>query len=59
MPRIGRSMVKNAPEGRVTIRNVVSAGSTTFKREDVSRGFEPDACFYCFENASLKLFWAP
>lgn len=26
--------------------DVVSAGSTTFKREDTSRGFEPDACFY-------------
>jgi len=24
----------------------VSAGSTTFKREDVARGFEPDASFY-------------
>ena len=26
--------------------DVVSAGSTTFKREDAARGFEPDACFY-------------
>jgi len=26
--------------------NVVSAGSTTFKREDMERGFEPDSCFY-------------
>jgi len=26
--------------------DVVSAGSTTFKREDLLRGFEPDACFY-------------
>lgn len=23
-----------------------NAGSTTFKREDAARGFEPDACFY-------------
>ena len=23
-----------------------NAGSTTFKREDVARGFEPDSCFY-------------
>src|SRR5207247_2926721 len=23
-----------------------SLGSTTFKREDVGRGFEPDSCFY-------------
>ncbi len=27
-------------------------GSTTYKREDLQRGFEPDACFY-FENESL------
>jgi Uma2 family endonuclease len=26
--------------------NTREFGSTTFKREDVSRGFEPDACFY-------------
>ena len=26
--------------------DVISAGSTTFKREDAARGFEPDACFY-------------
>ncbi len=26
--------------------DVVSAGSTTFKREDLLRGFEPDASFY-------------
>lgn len=27
-------------------------GSTTFKREDLERGFEPDSCFY-FEQAQL------
>jgi Uma2 family endonuclease len=27
-------------------------GSTTFKREDLERGFEPDSCFY-FEHASM------
>ena len=27
-------------------------GSTTFKREDLERGFEPDSCFY-FEQAAL------
>lgn len=32
--------------------DVVGAGSTTFKREDVSRGFEPDASFYFSENAA-------
>lgn len=26
--------------------NVYGVGSTTFKREDLERGFEPDACFY-------------
>ncbi len=26
--------------------DVFNAGSTTFKREDLSRGFEPDECFY-------------
>jgi Uma2 family endonuclease len=32
--------------------DVVSAGSTTFRREDTSRGFDPDACFYLSENAA-------
>jgi Uma2 family endonuclease len=32
--------------------DVVGAGSTTFKREDFSRGFEPDASFYFAANAS-------
>lgn len=31
--------------------DLVGAGSTTFKREDLSRGFEPDASFYFSENA--------
>jgi Uma2 family endonuclease len=26
--------------------NVKSFGSTTFRREDIDRGFEPDVCFY-------------
>jgi len=29
-------------------------GSTTFKREDVGRGFEPDACFYIQNLARLR-----
>jgi Uma2 family endonuclease len=29
-------------------------GSTTFKREDVGRGFEPDACFYIQSVARLR-----
>jgi Uma2 family endonuclease len=32
--------------------DVVSAGSTTFKHEDLSRGFEPDASFYFPDNAA-------
>ncbi len=28
------------------VRDAVSVGSTTFKREDLQRGFEPDASFY-------------
>lgn len=31
--------------------DVDNAGSTTFKREDLERGFEPDECFYFSENA--------
>jgi Uma2 family endonuclease len=32
--------------------DVDSAGSTTFRREDLDRGFEPDECFYFSENAA-------
>ena len=31
--------------------DVDSVGSTTFKREDLERGFEPDECFYFSSNA--------
>lgn len=30
--------------------NIDSLGSTTFRREDIDRGFEPDSCFY-IQNA--------
>jgi Uma2 family endonuclease len=30
--------------------DVINAGSTTFKREDLERGFEPDECFYFCGN---------
>ncbi len=33
--------------------DVESAGSTTFKREDTDRGFEPDESFYFNENIEL------
>jgi len=29
-------------------------GSTTFKRQDIQRGFEPDSCFYIRRAASIK-----
>ncbi len=32
-------------------KDVFNAGSTTFKREDLSRGFEPDECFYFGDRA--------
>ncbi len=42
------SIVENvAVEWRMSFRNL---GSTTFKREDLGRGFEPDSCFY-LQNA--------
>lgn len=31
--------------------DIQGAGSTTFRREDVNRGIEPDDCFYIGENA--------
>jgi Uma2 family endonuclease len=31
--------------------DVENAGSTTFKRQDLSRGFEPDECFYFGDGA--------
>ncbi|MEJ7871513.1 MAG: Uma2 family endonuclease [Rubrobacteraceae bacterium] len=31
--------------------DLFNAGSTTFKREDLARGFEPDECFYFGGNA--------
>src|SRR5947209_15582485 len=38
------SLVENLlVEWRMSFRNL---GSTTFKREDLGRGFEPDSCFY-------------
>ena len=32
----------------------VAAGSTTFRREDLHKGFEPDACFYAREVAAIR-----
>ena len=34
--------------------NVYGFGSTTFRREDLKRGFEPDACFYVQQSARVR-----
>jgi Uma2 family endonuclease len=31
-----------------------SLGSTTFRREDIDRGFEPDSCFYIRNAANIR-----
>lgn len=33
---------------------VRSLGSTTFKREDLARGFEPDSCFYVQNERAIR-----
>lgn len=34
--------------------DLVNLGSTTFKREDLGRGFEPDTCFYVQNEARMR-----
>ncbi len=34
--------------------DVQSLGSTTFRQEDLDRGFEPDSCFYFAEAAHVR-----
>jgi Uma2 family endonuclease len=34
--------------------DLIGAGSTTFKRQDVARGFEPDASFYIQHAADVR-----
>jgi Uma2 family endonuclease len=34
--------------------NIDSLGSTTFRREDIDRGFEPDSCFYIRNVARVR-----
>ncbi len=34
--------------------DVYGVGSTTFKRTDIQRGFEPDACFYARNAESIR-----
>jgi Uma2 family endonuclease len=38
----------------VTGVNVYGVGSTTFKREDLERGFEPDSCFYVQNEERIR-----
>jgi Uma2 family endonuclease len=34
--------------------NIDNLGSTTFRREDIDRGFEPDSCFYIQNAARVR-----
>ena len=34
--------------------DIVDLGSTTFRREDLARGFEPDSCFYIQNAARIR-----
>ena len=34
--------------------DIHGAGSTTFRREDLAKGFEPDACFYIRHAAEMR-----
>jgi Uma2 family endonuclease len=40
-----------AEEMRIDVRNF---GSTTFRRADLARGFEPDSCFYIQHEANIS-----
>jgi Uma2 family endonuclease len=40
-----------AEERRVDVRNF---GSTTFRRADLARGFEPDSCFYTRNEEAIR-----
>lgn len=40
-----------AEEFGINVRNL---GSTTFKREDLEKGFEPDSCFYIRNAGAIK-----
>jgi Uma2 family endonuclease len=48
---IERLMTISSLEMNVEVR---SLGSTTFKREDIARGFEPDSCFYVQNEAVIR-----
>src|SRR5437870_8588224 len=48
--KVGRVIETLAEE---TNRPIVSGGSTTFRREDLERGLEPDDCFYLANVAAI------
>lgn len=48
---IARIVEELAFEANVDIDNL---GSTTFRREDIDRGFEPDSCFYIRNVARIR-----
>ena len=61
MPRIaiiGAGVVGLATAWRLAARgatvDVFDAGSTTFRREDLRRGFEPDGCFYIRHERRIR-----
>jgi Uma2 family endonuclease len=37
--------------------DIEGVGSTTFRREDLARGFEPDACYYLTGNVGDSVLW--
>src|ERR1700675_3698519 len=49
-PKGGRIVETLAEE---TNQPIVSGGSTTFRREDLERGLEPDDCFYLANVAAI------
>lgn len=59
-PTAKHDQVNRSIERLVTITalemnvSVSSLGSTTFKREDIARGFEPDSCFYVQHEAAIR-----
>ena len=59
-PTALHNRVNRAIEALVTLTSleieveVLSLGSTTFKREDIERGFEPDSCFYAKNESRIR-----
>ncbi len=49
--RIAQLVLAVADEMRITAEDL---GSTTFRREDLERGFEPDSCFYIRNEEAIR-----